>query len=120
MMLGWLENMPRKPRQIFVNHGEDQVTEHFAEHVGKALGVPAEAPYSGDCFDVLTGTWVSRAPVVKAVKRAASRTDTAFDRLVQAGKRLTGIIADSRSLSSKELARFTDQINALCERYLRK
>jgi len=61
MLLGWLEAMPRKPRQVFVNHGDDQVTDHFAEAVRSRLGVPAAAPYSGDGYDLLTGECITRA-----------------------------------------------------------
>ena len=48
------------------------------------------------------------------------RANTIFDRLLSAGKRLLGIIEQSRGLSNKELARFTDQINKLCDKYSKK
>jgi len=122
MLLGWLEAMPRKPRQVFVNHGDDQVTDHFAEAVRSRLGVPAAAPYSGDGYDLLTGECITRGRIVRATKLTDGRrrANAAFERLTQAGKRLTAIIANSRGLSNKELARFTDQIIALCEKYQRK
>ena len=122
MMLGWLEAMPHKPRQIFVNHGDDQVTDHFAECIRSRLGVSADAPYSGDSYDLLTGQCIAKGRIVKATRLSDGRrrANAAFERLTQAGKRLMAIIANSRGLSNKELARFTDQINALCEKYLRK
>ena len=122
MMLGWLASMPRKPRRVFVNHGDDQVTDHFAEAVSTRLDIPAEAPYSGDGYDLLTGECIARGRIVRATKLSDGRrrANAAFERLTQAGKRLLSIIADSRGLSNKELARFTDQITALCEKYQRK
>ena len=48
------------------------------------------------------------------------RANAAFDRLPPAGTRLIAIISNSRGLSNKELARFTDQITALCEKYQNK
>ncbi len=122
IMLQWLEAMPQKPRQIFVNHGDDQVTDHFAESIRSRLRVPADAPYSGDGYDLITGHCIAKGRIVKATKLSDGRrrANAAFDRLTQAGKRLMAIIANSRGLSNKELARFTDQINALCDRYLRK
>ena len=122
MLLGWLEAMPQKPRQVFVNHGDDQVTDHFAETIRTRLGLSADAPYSGDGYDLITGECIARGRIVKATKLTDGRrrANAAFERLTQAGKRLLSIIAGSRGLSNKELARFTDQITALCEKYQRK
>ena len=36
------------------------------------------------------------------------------------GKRLLAVIDQSRGLSNKELSRFTDQIESLCDKYSRK
>ena len=122
MMLQWLEAMPGKPRQVFVNHGDDQVTDHFAEAIRSRLNVPADAPYSGDGYDLLIGECIAKGRIVRATRLSDGRrrANAAFDRLTQAGKRLAAIIANSRGLSNKELARFTDQVIALCEKYSRK
>ena len=122
MLLGWLDSMPGKPRQVFVNHGDDQVTDLFAQTITEKLALPAAAPYSGDEYDLLTGECTAKARIVKVTKVSDGRrrANAAFDRLVQAGKRLVSIINSSRGLSNKELARFADQINALCEKYLKK
>ena len=122
MLLAWLGSMPKKPRHVFVNHGDDHVTDLFAEAVTKSLGVPADAPYSGDSYDLVEDVCVAKAPIIKATRLTDGRrrANAAFDRLTQAGKRLAAIIAASRGLSNKELARFTDQINALCEKYQNK
>ena len=122
MMLSWLDSMPAKPRHVFVNHGDDQVTEHFAQAIEKTLGISAAAPYSGDGYDLLTCQSVTKGRIVRATKLTDGRrrANAAFERLTQAGKRLISVINASQGLSNKELARFTDQINALCEKYLRK
>ncbi len=122
LLLHWLGQMPAPPQRVFVNHGADTVTDAFAKQVEQALGIPAAAPYSGDEFDLITGECTARARIVKVTKLTDGRrrANAAYDRLVAAGKRLIDIIGISRGLSNKELARFTDQINALCEKYLRK
>ncbi|MBQ7229934.1 MAG: MBL fold metallo-hydrolase [Oscillospiraceae bacterium] len=122
MMLSWLEAMPERPKQVFVNHGDDQVTDHFAECIRSRLGISADAPYSGDGYDLITGQCIAKGRIVRATKLTDGRrrANAAFERLTQAGKRLIAVINNSRGLSNKELARFTDQINALCEKYLRK
>ena len=122
MMLHWLDAMPQKPRQVFVNHGDDQVTDQFAEAIRSRLNISADAPYSGDSYDLISGQCIARGTIVKATKLTDGRrrANAAFERLTQAGKRLIAIIQNSRGLSNKELARFTDQVNALCDKYLRK
>lgn len=122
MLLNWLDAMEPKPRQVFVNHGDDQVCDLFAEAVRQRLRVDAAAPYSGDEYDLITGECTAKARVVKVTKISDGRRrgNMAFDRLLAAGKRLMKVIELSRGLSNKELARFTDQINALCDKYLRK
>ncbi len=122
MMLRWLSSMPGRPRQVFVNHGDDQVTDIFADTIEKELRIPSIAPFSGDSYDLLTGECVAKGRIVRAtrVSDGRRRANAAYERLVQAGKRLLSVINVSRGLSNKELAKFTDQINALCDRYLRK
>ncbi len=122
MMLRWLEAMPAKPKQVFVNHGDDQVTDLFAQTITEKLGLNTAAPYSGDAYDLITGECTAKARIVKVTKISDGRrrANAAFERLVQAGKRLVATINASRGLTNKELARFADQINALCDKYLRK
>jgi metallo-beta-lactamase family protein len=114
--------MKTPPKKIFVNHGEDTVTDFFADYLEKNLSVPAIAPYSGDEFDLTTGECSAKSVVRKVTKVSDGRrkANAAFDRLLAAGKRLLDVINVSRGLSNKELAKFTDQINSLCDKYLRK
>ena len=40
-----------------------------------------------------------------------------FDRLVAAGERLVAIIRKSQGMANKDLGKFADQINALCDKW---
>ena len=122
MLLGWLQSMEKTPKMVFVNHGDDSVCDVFAESVGRTLNRTAIAPFSGDEYDLITGECTAKAKVVRAtrVSEGRRRANAAFDRLVSSGKRLMSVIQASKGLSNKELGRFADQINSLCERYLRK
>ena len=51
-LLGWLEGFQKAPDHVFVVHGEDTVTDHFAQAVTERFGWPAFAPYSGGCVDL--------------------------------------------------------------------
>ena len=58
-LLDWLSGFENTPQHVFVVHGEDQVTDTFAEAITEKFGWPAMAPYSGGCVDLATGEILS-------------------------------------------------------------
>ena len=54
-----------------------------------------------------------RHKVAEGLNRAA----TVFQRLVSAGKRLLRVIEHNEGGANKDLAKFADQINALCDKW---
>lgn len=122
MLIGWLASMETAPKRVFVNHGDDIVCDNFAQTIYNKLGFKATAPFSGDSYDLTSGECVERGRVVKLtrVSEGRRRANLAFDRLMAAHQRLKTIIELSRSLTNRELAKFTDQINDLCDKYARK
>ena len=121
MLLSWLSNQTGAKR-IYVNHGDDEVCDAFAASIRETLKVEAVAPYSGDEYDLLTGECTARGRIVKLTKQSDGRrrANAIYEKLLAAGKRLLQIIEQSKGLTNKELARFTDQINALCDKYVKK
>lgn len=121
ILLGWLDKMPQKPDHVFVNHGADSVCDIFADTIRKTLGISASAPYSGSEYDLLTGTQISAGNRVRIVKKdaAARRLSAAFERLMMAGRRLMMVIERNRGGTNKDLAKFTSQINDLCDKWER-
>ncbi|MCM1107266.1 MAG: MBL fold metallo-hydrolase [Blautia sp.] len=120
-LLRWISAFTTPPKKVFVVHGEESTAEAFVEHVRTETGFDAVAPYSGDAYDLLTGVQVaqgSRQHVVKKEKvyRAGS---SVFDRLVIAGERLLAVIRKCQGMANKDLAKFADQINSLCEKWER-
>ena len=47
----------------------------------------------------------------------ANRAATVFQRLLSAGKRLLRVIEHNEGGANKDLAKFADQINALCDKW---
>ena len=45
------------------------------------------------------------------------RTSAAYDRLVDMGQRLMEVIRHNQGGANKDLARFADQIDALCDKW---
>ena len=122
MLLDWLGRMTHRPRKVFVNHGEDQVCDRFAERVTAELSIPAEAPYNGARYDLDTGVCIApgnRVRLAEQEKGAAKKrtAPTVYDRLCQAGERLLAVIRRNKEGANKDLAKFTDQIIALCDKW---
>ncbi len=109
------------PKKFFIVHGEDTVTDAFAAHLKRTYGYEAQAPYSGDTFDLLTGVQVKQGQRQRREIRAKAvkASTNVFARLLAAGERILGVIHKSEGRPNKELAKFADQINALCDKWSR-
>lgn len=116
-LLKWLHSFEAKPK-VFVVHGEDLVCEQFKRLIQEE-GYEAVAPFSGAEFDLATNELIFMGVQTKKVKvsQKAFRAQTIFDRLVAAGNRLLTVIAHNRGGANKDLIRFTDQINSLCDKW---
>ena len=115
----WIGAFETPPKKVFIVHGDDKVTENFAAHVHEVYGYDTYAPYSGDTFDLVTGEQIadgSREMIEKKKNGSSKASSNVFARLLAAGqrllhKKLVNVIA--------ELAKFADQINALCDKWSR-
>ncbi|MCD7818705.1 MAG: MBL fold metallo-hydrolase [Lachnospiraceae bacterium] len=118
-LTAWVQGMKKKPKRIFVVHGEDQVTDAFAEHLAESVGVEATAPYSGDIYDLAENVCVVSGSRKPAEKKTGSKrgVSSVFDRLLAAGQRLLTVIEKNKDGANKDLARFADQINSLCDKW---
>ena len=121
-LLDWLKGFETKPARVIVVHGEDQVTDSFAQLVEDTIGCPAFAPYSGGCMDLATGEILTegvRVPKKAVEKPARSRAVAAFERVVAAAKRLLEVVYQNEGLSNKDLAKFETQIQNLADKWAR-
>ncbi len=117
----WLQAFGKNPLKVFVVHGEDKVCDSFKEYISNELGYDAEAPYSGTVFDLAANAFVLRGrPIPAEEKVRAARADNAFERLLNAGRRLLALIQQSKGRASKDLVKFTGQINSLCDKWERR
>ena len=113
-----VQGMKQKPKRIFVVHGQDQVTDNFAAHLKEVVGVDAVAPYSGDIYDLQQNLCVVQGSRKLAEKRKTKKSgNTVFERLLAAGQRLIAVIHKNKEIANKDMAKFADQINALCDKW---
>lgn len=118
-LLQWIGAFTEKPKRVFVVHGEDAVTDSFAALIKEQLGIEAVAPYSGDAYDLLADTLVKEGSrEAKPKKTKENRVvSNVFARLLAAGERLMAVIRKNEGLANKDLAKFADQINSLCDKW---
>lgn len=120
----WIASYEEKPKKVFVIHGDDDACTAFTKRIGAELGLDAYAPYSGTQFDLAVGEFIKEAEPVRIVKNRhaaqnAGRQNTVYGRLLAAGQRLLAVIRRSEGVSNKDLAKFADQINVLCDKWER-
>lgn len=119
MVLDWLGGFDKGLSHVFVVHGEDTVTDEFAQTIRERFGCQAFAPYSGGCVDLAANEIITEGLKIpkKAVEKPAStRAANAFNRVVAAGKRLMSVIMKNEGLANKDLAKF-ESVNNLADKW---
>lgn len=121
-LMAWIGAFQEKPVHVFVNHGDDTSAEVFAGRLRDELHLEADAPYSGAVYDLALGKWERQGEPVRIQKKEPSapkeaRGNTAFARLWAAGQRLLTVIRHNEGGANKDLAKFTGQINSLCDKW---
>ena len=51
-LIDWAKAFKQKPKQVFITHGEDSVTELFAGRLNEELGYDIMAPFSGTIYEL--------------------------------------------------------------------
>ncbi|NLP34928.1 MAG: MBL fold metallo-hydrolase [Clostridiales bacterium] len=117
-LVQWLQSIKKKPDRVFVVHGDDIVCEEFTEYIRKQLGYNAVAPYSGTIYDLKNNKCLVEGERIPVKRRGdKQKVSSVFDRLVNAGKRLMSVIQRNKDGANKDLAKFADQINSLCDKW---
>lgn len=118
-LLRWINSFEKKPDKVFVVHGEDSVCDEFTECLKNEYGYDAIAPYTGAEYDLTKFECISEGNKEKRSRRTVTtkRNQGVFARLLAAGQRLMTVISHNECGTNKDLAKFADQINALCDKW---
>jgi metallo-beta-lactamase family protein len=119
-LLDWLGGFETPIKHVFVVHGEDAVTDEFAQTIRETYGWNAFAPYSGGCVDLATNEILNegiRIAKKKDMKPTRKRAQEAFERLVAACKRLMAVVMKCEGMANKDLAKFEGQIQNLINKW---
>lgn len=130
--------------QLFINHGEDAVTESFAMEAARLTGKPAVAPYSGEVWDLASCELVHKAVVVPVIRKQAqvgsasassdqisaaqagseykhtdstAKAEAAYRELYKTGSQLMELIESEQGSSNKQLNKLNREIRALIDKY---
>ncbi len=115
-LIEWINAFKEKPKKVFVVHGEDSVCTSFVECLKIEHGQRAYAPYSGTVFNLLSNQFEYEAEPVM-IKKKAKPDSGVYARLVAAGQRLVALISKNDGLANKDMAKFADQINSICDKW---
>ncbi len=117
-LIKWITSFDNRLKQVFVVHGEDEVSTGFAKCLCDEYGLNAVAPYSGAEFDMIGGRFVKEGErILKAKKPVQRKANDVFERLLAAGRRLLTVIKHNEGGANKDLAKFADQINSMCDKW---
>ena len=118
-LIDWISGFEEKPKKVFIVHGEDSVCAGFAECLKIEYGQRTYAPYSGTVFDLLSGKLEYEAMPVPVKKKAKGALSTVYARLLAAAQRLLNMVKGIDGMPNKDMAKFADQINSLCDKWER-
>lgn len=128
-LLEWAGGFEKKPDKVFVVHGDNDVVDPFARLLHEKLGLNAYAPYSGTVWDLIHNKCLFEAKGIPYVKKDASgkpvasggieRVSTPYIRLEHMAERLMSVVHANKGGANKDLAKFADQIAALCDKWER-
>ena len=118
-LIAWLKGFKTPLQHVFVVHGEDTVTEEFAQKVEETLGCPTWAPFPNGEVDLAANEILNEGVriAVKGKKPSQKKADAAFERLIAAGRRLLDVIYKREGIPNKDKAKFESQINNLADKW---
>ena len=120
-LLKWVKSFSDGPKQIFVNHGDEDACEAFKALLNQE-GYTADAPYSGTEYDLLTGkmtvyTEGKRIERSQKLEKVNPRVAAVYNELVLAAEELLKLAKQCLGRSNKNNSKFTDQIRSLTEKW---
>ena len=117
-LLEWVEHFSPRPQQVFVVHGDNEVTELFANDLNQR-GIPAHAPLYEEVYDLATNCMLAKGVVLEVKKSvgSAGTPSAAYVRLQEVSRDLAELVSRSRGRSNKDLAKLAEQIKQVMEKW---
>ena len=141
-LLRWIGAVEKKPRMVFVTHGEDSVSTGFAARLHDEMGLNTCVPWSGTIYDLAKDEMEYAAEPVPVEKESAAvyssvrqadtkkksspekadyheknRMSKAYQELLRAAERFAGMIRHNEGGANADLKKLTKEINALVNKW---
>lgn len=117
-LIRWARAFKNPPKRVFVVHGEDETCENFAKTLSDEYGMDAVAPFACSSYNLVNGACINEGITAPKKKPVDGRKPAdVFERLIATGKRLMTVIRHNEGGANKDLAKFADQINSLCDKW---
>ena len=110
---------PEKTKHVFIVHGDREVAPVFAETV-KGLGFAAHAPQYTEEYDLIADRKLAAGYLPERKARAydgAPKATPAYQKLVQLGDMLAGLIRRSKGRDNKTLAAFAEALSKIISKF---
>ena len=128
-LMNWIRAYEQAPDRVFLVHGNDDGMEVLSKLIEDELHYTVNCPYSGSVFDLLKNEWETVAepkkiekPTYALVEDGSKRkktSDAAYDRLLAAYTKLSAAVKANYGGANKDLARFTNQLLSLYDKWIR-
>ena len=119
-LVDWIKHFdPAKTTHVFVVHGDREVAPVYAETV-KSLGFAAHAPQYTEEYDLIADRQLAPGYLPERKTRAyegAPKATAAYQKLVQLGDMLIGLIRRSKGRDNKTLAAFAEAISKIISKF---
>ena len=118
-LMEWISISTPNPKAVFVTHGDDSVCDLFAGRLKDEFHLDAFAPYPGAQFDLMQNQILRGQPPENTKRTKTSKTQgqpglsAAFVRRAP----LMDLIQRSQGRANKDMAKLTDQINSMCDKW---
>ncbi len=116
-LTAWMRGFKNQPRKVFIVHGQDEVCDIFADYLRDEYSFDTYAPFSGTSYDLAADEVVHETQGIRIAPKKKKGLSSVFERLVAAGQRLLTVIQHNEGGANKDLAKFADQINSLCDKW---
>lgn len=116
-LLTWIKAFTPAPKKVFVIHGNSEVCDSFAALLREQLSLTAEAPNFKASFDLLTGDCLDAGEAEHPKLAEKKKLRAVFTRLTAAAARLGALVQRYSERPNKEIAKFADQLNSLCDKF---
>ena len=116
-LTAWMRGFKNNPQKVFIVHGQDQICDEFADYLREEYAFDTYAPYSGTSYDLAADDFAYETEGIRIEPKKKRGISSVFERLLAAGQRLLTVIQHNEGGANKDLAKFADQINSLCDKW---